>query len=247
MRKRIKKEKRQRKPQRPIIQLLFAILTIIVVYSVYTALQLVILIDKSKMTMYTIISTVLVVLLFIAVYWWVNKRQKHIVNKKTYTAFKGIRLAVLMVVLIYLLQILLGVLQIAITGEQPDSSANQKSIEDLVKNPSTMLFMILSIVIAAPLMEELIFRRILIGKVPEIKTKFFYFRVALSILTFAAAHVVTELLDGISTSEIFAISTYLIISSIITFVYVRTGSIWFSITAHFLNNSIAAISLLSLI
>lgn len=238
--------KKERKTKRPFVQLLFAILTIIVVYSIYTALKLIILIDKSQIVLYTIISTILVVLLFIGVYWWVNRRESHLPNKKPYSIFKGIRLAVLMVVLIYFLQIILGLLQIAITGEQPDASANQKSIEDLVNNPSTKLFIVLSIVVAAPLMEELMFRRILIGKVPEVKTKFFYFRVLLSILTFAFAHVITEFSNGLTTSEIFAIATYLVISTIITFVYVRTGSIWYSICAHFLNNSIAAISLLSL-
>ncbi|MBQ0138747.1 MAG: CPBP family intramembrane metalloprotease [Kurthia sp.] len=231
-------------PKKPIVQLLLAILTVVVVFFIYSLLQGIGLINKTQPTLFTMISTILIVLFFVLVYWWVNKRQRNISSVQPASPSKGIKIAVTSTVVILILQIILGNIQNLILGET-DVSANQKAIEDMIQNPDTFLFIVVSTLIAAPLMEELLFRRILIGKVPPIKTKMFYFRVVLAIITFAGMHVITELVNGINLEGLFAIGTFLIISSIITFVYVRTGSIWYSMLAHFLNNSVAVIGMLT--
>lgn len=235
------------KPQKkPIVQLLFAILTIVIVFFIYSLLQGISLLSKTQATLFTTISIVLIVLLFCLVYWWVSKRQRNIPSVQPAAPLRGLKIALLGAVLVLIMQTFVGILQMLIIGDT-NSSANQQEIEKMFKNSDTFLFILVSILIAAPLMEELLFRRILIGKVPPIKTKMFYFRVFLSIISFAAMHLITELVKGIGVEELFSLLTYLLISLIITFVYVRTGSLWYSITAHFLNNAVAVLSMLALL
>lgn len=234
-----------KKPKHPAIQLLLAILTAIIVYAVYTGLQVMIAIDKSRISLYAIISTVLIVVFFILVYRWLNKRQRNLPGVKPKPVLNGLKVAIFSVLGIYFAQIALGIVQLIVLGDEVASSANQEALEKMLKNPSLFLFMVLSIVVTAPLMEELIFRRILIGKVPPVKTAMFYFRVVLAVVAFAGAHVLTELTGDIGIKEVFAIATYLVLSAFITFVYVRTGSIWYSIAAHFINNSISVLMMIT--
>lgn len=234
-----------KKEKHPALQLLFAIITSVVVFVLYSLLQL--LMEISNPIISISLFLVLNFILFTGVYLWVNKRQRSIVSIVPSSTQEGIKFAISMAISIFLLQMVLGLIRLNFFGEADELSANQTSIENMVSDPNKLLFVIIMIVLVAPFLEELIFRRVIIGKVPVVKTKMFYFRVVLSVFAFAGLHVVTELVDGITVEEIFPILTYFVISILITYVYVRTGSLWYSILTHFLNNSIAAMGLISML
>lgn len=238
-------EKPHKKEKHPALQLLFAMITAIVVFVLYSILQL--LMELSNPFISISLFLVLNFILFTGVYYWVNKRQRSIVSIVPSSTQQGIKFAISMAISIFLLHMVLGLIRLNFFGEPDELSANQTSIENMISDPNKLLFGIVMIVIVAPFIEELIFRRIMIGKIPVVKTKIFYFRVVLSIFTFAGLHMVTELINGITIEEIFPILTYFVISILITFVYVRTGSLWYSILTHFLNNSIAAMGLISML
>lgn len=234
-----------KKEKHPALQLLFAVITTIIVFVLYSFLQLLMYVPNQIIS----ISLFLILnfLLFTGVYLWLNKRQRSIVSIIPSSSQQGIKIAISMAISIFLLQMLIGIIRMALLGETDELSANQTSIENMISDPNKLLFVLLMIVFVAPFLEELIFRRILIGKVLAVKTKMFYFRVMLSIFAFAGLHVITELAGGITVEEFFSIFTFLVISILITYVYVKTGSFWFSILTHFLNNSIAAMGLISML
>ncbi|CAM3452644.1 CPBP family intramembrane glutamic endopeptidase [Pseudostreptobacillus hongkongensis] len=109
------------------------------------------------------------------------------------------------------------------------TAKNQQTIEEMAKN-SNIIALILTLVISAPLIEELVFRKILFNV-----TKNKVIGLIISSLLFALLH------DFSDPKSIFI---YFVMGLTFGGVYYKTGSIELSMLVHFVNNLIAAIGLL---
>lgn len=229
----------------PAFQLFLGILVAIVAFCLFTSLQLIPYFNQITPIYLAVIYTALAIFFFVLFYWLDNNLQREQEIAKPVTIAKGIKITFYMTILMLFLQMFIGMIQLFVVGDQAQVSANQSSIETLVNNDRTYYLMIAMALIGAPLSEEFVFRRALIGKVPAVKTKLFYFRVFLSVVSFALIHLVMELNGGLTVEELFPFATYLAISAVVTYVYVKTGSLWYSILAHFLNNAVGILAILS--
>lgn len=231
--------------KKEIVSYIKAIIIAILVYILYQSMLLINYIDKSKPHIYTTLSVSLILVLFFIVYTWFNKKERAIEEFEPLKIGRGISIAVFCAVLIFLGQIGLNFFKLMLTGNTDSKNTNQDTIEAMMNNPALFVFTLISLVILAPLLEELVFRRILIGRIPSKKNNLFYVRVFVSIIIFAGIHMTTDIVDGISVAELFPLLTYLMISGIFALVYVTTGSMWYSFTAHVVNNGIAALMLIA--
>lgn len=229
----------------PAAQLFIGILVAIISFALFSSFQLIVLIEEITPIYQAVIYTAMTILLFVLFYWLYNNLQWENEIAKPVTIAKGVKISIYMAILILFLQMFIGMIQMFVLGDQAQVSANQSSIETLVNNDRTYYLMIAMILIGAPLSEEFVFRRALIGKIPTVKTKMFYFRVFLSVVSFALIHLVMELNGGLTVEELFPLAIYLAISAVVTYVYVKTGSLWYSILTHFLNNAIGILAMLS--
>lgn len=112
-------------------------------------------------------------------------------------------------------------------------SANQSLIEEML-NSSIRPIMFLMVVIIAPIKEELIFRKFLIGSITGDEDDKNVLAAIISILFFATIHVISSIEDLIFLPQ------YLLLSAIITLSYLASRkNIYVSVAMHFINNLIA--------
>lgn len=117
------------------------------------------------------------------------------------------------------------------------------AISNLLQVDDLLVYSLITMVIIAPLFEELIFRRILIGNTFAPK-KILVPRIIMSVSVFAMLHVFSEFSSGV-IPFLFSLATYLVISCSFTLIYVLTSRMLYSVLAHILNNLLAALLLLS--
>lgn len=117
------------------------------------------------------------------------------------------------------------------------------AISNLLQVDDLLVYFLITMVIIAPLFEELIFRRILIGNTFAPK-KILVPRIIMSVSVFAMLHVFSEFSSGV-IPFLFSLATYLVISCSFTLIYVLTSRMLYSVLAHILNNLLAALLLLS--
>lgn len=155
-------------------------------------------------------------------------------------------------VLIYFTSIMANIFMSNATGIVPEVSKNQEAITLVMQqNTALLIWVVLSSCIFGPILEELVFRRIVIGEVNQSKV-ILAIRTAFSLIIFITLHVVNEL------SVMFAEPTaqnillfiqvalpYIVLSLGFTFVYLKYQSIKASITAHIVCNSITTIFMLT--
>jgi membrane protease YdiL (CAAX protease family) len=110
---------------------------------------------------------------------------------------------------------------------------------DLIKDGFARfpVFLALFAVVLAPLYEELLFRRVLFGRLwqggwPALG-------LVLSSLAFALVHELPGLNGKPAASTLFLVLVYAGMGGIFAWVYRRTGTLWAPIAAHILNNAIA--------
>ena len=115
----------------------------------------------------------------------------------------------------------------------------QPSNLDLIKDGFARfpVFLALFAVVLAPLYEELLFRRVLFGRLWEAGWP--VLGLILSSLVFALVHELPGLNGKPADSTLFLILVYTGMGGIFAWVYRRTGTLWAAIAAHILNNAIA--------
>ncbi len=99
------------------------------------------------------------------------------------------------------------------------------------------VFLALFAVVLAPLYEELLFRRVLFGRLWQAGWP--VLGMLLSSVVFAMVHELPGLNGKPIGSTLFLILVYAGMGGIFAWVYRRTGTLWAPITAHILNNAIA--------
>jgi len=99
------------------------------------------------------------------------------------------------------------------------------------------VFLALFAVVLAPLYEELLFRRVLFGRLWQAGWP--VLGLVLSSLVFALVHELPGLNGKPMSSTVFLILVYAGMGGIFAWVYRRTGTLWAPIAAHILNNAIA--------
>ena len=115
----------------------------------------------------------------------------------------------------------------------------QPSNLDLIKDGFARfpVFLALFAVVLAPLYEELLFRRVLFGRLWEAGWP--VLGLILSSPVFALVHELPGLNGKPADSTLFLILVYTGMGGIFAWVYRRTGTLWAAIAAHILNNAIA--------
>ncbi|WP_436045419.1 CPBP family intramembrane glutamic endopeptidase [Pseudoxanthomonas sp. LjRoot143] len=110
---------------------------------------------------------------------------------------------------------------------------------DLIREGFTRfpVFLALFAVMLAPLYEELLFRRVLFGRLWQ--GGWPVLGLILSSLVFALVHELPGLNGKPMGSTVFLILVYAGMGAIFAWVYRRTGTLWAPIAAHILNNAIA--------
>lgn len=110
---------------------------------------------------------------------------------------------------------------------------------DLIKDGFARypVFLALFAVMLAPLYEELLFRRVLFGRLWQAGWP--VLGLVLSSLVFALVHELPGLNGKPASSTLFLIVVYAGMGGIFAWVYRRTGTLWAPIAAHILNNAIA--------
>lgn len=110
---------------------------------------------------------------------------------------------------------------------------------DLIKDGFARypLFLALFAVVLAPLYEEVLFRRVLFGRLWQAGWP--VLGLVLSSLVFALVHELPGLNGKPAGNTLFLIAVYAGMGGIFAWVYRRTGTLWAPIAAHILNNAIA--------
>lgn len=137
-----------------------------------------------------------------------------------------------------ILEVIINTIRVALTGVA--TTDNQKAITNLMSHMNvTMVAMLIYAVIMAPVVEEIIFRGLVINYF--FRKSWWWASIILSGILFAFPHmglIPTNLVDGLS---------YLLYASmgmVLAYTYKRTGNIQDSIAIHFINNFITMIPIL---
>jgi len=108
----------------------------------------------------------------------------------------------------------------------------------MTQSPALVVFFT---VVAAPLYEELLFRRVLFGRFWQAGRPLL--GMWLSGLVFALSHEIPGLGDGPITATLCLFAVYTLMGVAFAWLYRRTGTLWAPIMAHALNNGLALLFL----
>lgn len=154
--------------------------------------------------------------------------------------FKKVPRYLLMIIGAYLLILILNstyawLIEFLPKSLQYNETQNQMFLEEMFSDNRMLPFLFIDIVILTPIIEELLFRHLIIH---ELGKKITYgFATVLSIILFAGVHV-------IGATSPFEIGSYIIIAMGIAFVYLKSGmNLALAITLHAVNNLISFIAI----
>lgn len=123
-------------------------------------------------------------------------------------------------------------------GRQWGLEPNPSNLELLKAGfASHPVFLGLFAVVLAPLYEELLFRRVLFGRLWAAGWP--VLGVALSSMVFALAHEMPGMTGNPPSTTLFLLAVYTAMGAVFALVYRRTGTLWAPIVAHMLNNALA--------
>lgn len=131
-------------------------------------------------------------------------------------------------------------------------TTNQEAINKLVQSPYLPL-MVITTIVFAPFVEELIFRKVLCEVIEQKKYLPSWFIIILSGFLFASIHVIIPMISALiggngiwsALSEFLYIIPYLTMGIALSFVYYRSNkNIWVVITIHAINNLFALLIML---
>lgn len=112
----------------------------------------------------------------------------------------------------------------------PDSTENQRALELLLANPSARLWLFISVVVMAPLMEEIIFRGFLMRGV--FSAQAFWLPIIVSGMIFGMMHLFNNWLELVP---------YAFMGMMMAWVFQITRNIFVPIVVHALNNFVSAL------
>lgn len=163
--------------------------------------------------------------------------------KKIFT-FKNILLIVLMTFGVIIAEMVWNTILLNVFPTVYDqTSSNQEEIRLMLQN-TTPLNMFLILVIIGPIIEEFLFRYLLIDEI-----LIFLPRIAagiISVIIFAAIHSMTELTSGDLQLAIYTVCQYIPSAVIFVAVYLRTNNIYMSSAVHILANGFSFLIMLSI-
>jgi membrane protease YdiL (CAAX protease family) len=123
-------------------------------------------------------------------------------------------------------------------SHKPITASNQAALESMAgKGGAALIFVVVLAVFVAPLVEELIFRGIVLNYF--FKSGPWWLNVILSGILFGYFHVFQDF-------QWFALLQYSLMGIALAVVYKKTKQIQYSMAVHMLNNGIAAISLVNI-
>lgn len=122
---------------------------------------------------------------------------------------------------------------------QSDQSQNQALIVESMKLDP--IFVILSAVIMAPLVEEIVFRGVFYRKIRNANR--YLIAIFMSALTFGLMHVLQSILEQ-NFMDLPFIIVYMILGLFFTKIYEETGKLSSAIILHFINNVIGVLAIL---
>ena len=141
----------------------------------------------------------------------------------------------------YVMIIGAGILTVAlqlIFSHQQITASNQVALEEMArKGGAALIFVVVLAVFVAPLVEELIFRGIILNYF--FKEGPWWLNVIISGVLFGYFHVFQDF-------QIFAFIQYSLMGIVLAIVYKKTKQIQYAMATHMLNNSIAALSLIGM-
>ncbi len=222
-------------------KLLIDISFAIIAFLLYSMIPIIIEIGKSNLFLCSMIALIVSFIFIFICYSFIRHLDQDFRVKNT-TLSKALLVIILTLISSFILQSIVGKLRTMVLSDHTDTS-NQQAIAGLLEANSLLVYSLVSIVIIAPVFEELIFRRVLIGNTLAPKANLI-FRIVLSILLFTFLHTYSEISNGL-VPFIFSCLSYLIISCSFTFIYVVTGRMTYSVLAHCINNLIAVSLLLA--
>lgn len=139
--------------------------------------------------------------------------------------------------LILLSGMVTNLLQMAIMGNR-ETANNQQALEDMANaGGASLLFVVVLAVVVAPIVEELIFRGVILNYF--FKQGSWWLNVVISGLLFGYFHVYQDF-------QIFALLQYSLMGLSLAVVYKKTKQIQYAMLTHMLNNSIAAVVLVTM-
>jgi membrane protease YdiL (CAAX protease family) len=138
--------------------------------------------------------------------------------------------------LMYLTMLILNPLVALLTNS--DSSQNQNLIIESLK--SQPFYVILSAIIMAPIVEEIVFRGVLFRK---IRSEYRYWTaIIISAITFGLMHIFGSLIEG-DINDLPFVIVYTVLGLFFVKIYEETGKIKYAIALHFLNNVVGILAI----
>lgn len=129
----------------------------------------------------------------------------------------------LIVPVIWLVGIICSALTVAVLsvfGLEPEVSQNQQDIEIMLQEVPFLAAAVLMVVLA-PLVEEYLFRHLLIGRLSRFINR--WLLGAVSVVLFALMHVTVELIDPEATFSLAAVVPYIMMGVVFVLVYILSG------------------------
>lgn len=190
--------------------------------------------DENILIMSAVIAEIIILYSFYAM----HKKDKML--SIAMDRFKKVPRYLLMIMVAYLLILILNstyawLMEFLPKSLQYNETQNQIFLEEMFADNRMLPFLFIDIVILTPIIEELLFRHLIIH---ELGKKITYgFATVLSIVLFAGVHV-------IGATSPFEIGSYIIIAVAIAFVYLKSGmNLALAITLHAVNNLISFIAI----
>ncbi|HLR19340.1 MAG TPA: CPBP family intramembrane glutamic endopeptidase [Staphylococcus sp.] len=213
------------------------IILFILIYLLYSIIDIkneALVTDDNILIMGALVAEIIIISSF-----YVMHKREHIVSI-TINRFKKVSRYILLIIATYILILCLNAIYDWLMAFLPHSlqyseTQNQIFLEEMFDDNKMLPLLFIDIVILTPIIEELLFRHLIIH---ELGKKITYgVATILSVLLFSSVHV-------IGATSPFEIGSYLIIAIGLTFIYLKSNmNLATSITLHALNNFISFIAI----
>lgn len=177
----------------------------------------------------------IVIFTIVTTVWLAWPLLKH--EKKQATKPINLKKILLTYIMMYVAVLVINVALSYIT--QSDTSQNQALIIEAMKlNPT---YVILSAVIMAPVVEEIVFRGVLYRKIRNANR--FYAAIVISAFSFGLMHVLQSALE-LNYADLVFIVVYIVLGLFFAKIYEETGKLSNAIMLHFINNAVGIVAIL---
>jgi membrane protease YdiL (CAAX protease family) len=180
----------------------------------------------------TVITILFILMTVVSVAWLIVNRLNQVTSDYTLPQIakmpigQTISMIGATLVFAYLIQIIVPVIVKILTGASDEQMTNADEIGRLfAEHP----WMVTILVLSAPIIEEVVFRGILFGRLAYANK--FWIAIVLSSLLFALLHFVP-----------FAVVTFFLLGALLAYLYHTTKRLWAPIVVHFVINSLALLA-----